>query len=87
MRSSNLRFGGMHAYHGSAQHRRTQEERRSAIAEAVGKARRTVELLQANGIEVPVVTGALPGIPAPCVFIESGSMKPAPCVSALSSGA
>jgi len=55
---SNLRFGGLHAYHGAAQHRRTPQERRSAIADAVGKAKTTVDLLRSNGIEVPVVTGA-----------------------------
>jgi 3-hydroxy-D-aspartate aldolase len=57
-RSSNLKFGGLHAYHGAAQHRRTPQERRSAIADAVGKAKTTVDLLRSNGIEVPVVTGA-----------------------------
>jgi 3-hydroxy-D-aspartate aldolase len=57
-RASSLRLGGLHAYQGAAQHRRTPQERRSAIAEAVGKVRATVELLKANGIEVPIVTGA-----------------------------
>jgi D-serine deaminase-like pyridoxal phosphate-dependent protein len=57
-RASSVRFGGLHAYHGAAQHRRALEERRSAIREAVGKVKATVELLKANGIEVPVVTGA-----------------------------
>ena len=57
-RASSLRFGGLHAYHGAAQHRRTPHERRSAIAEAVGKVRATIALLEANGIEVPIVTGA-----------------------------
>jgi len=56
--ASSLRFGGLQAYHGAAQHRRTPQERRTAIAEAVGKVRGTVELLEANGIEVPIVTGA-----------------------------
>ncbi len=58
VRANGLRFGGLHAYHGAAQHRRTPQERRSAIAEAVGKVKATVELLRANGIDVPVVTGA-----------------------------
>jgi D-serine deaminase-like pyridoxal phosphate-dependent protein len=57
-RASSLRFGGLHAYHGAAQHRRTPQERRAAIAEAVGKVRACVELLKANGIDVPIVTGA-----------------------------
>ena len=68
-RASSLRFGGLHAYHGAAQHRRTPQERRSAIAEAVGKVRATVELLEANGIEVPIVTGAGTGT----YLLEAGS--------------
>jgi D-serine deaminase-like pyridoxal phosphate-dependent protein len=68
-RASSLRFGGLHAYHGAAQHRRTPQERRSAIAEAVGKVRATVELLKANGIEVPIVTGAGTGT----YLLEAGS--------------
>ncbi len=56
--ASSLRFGGLHAYHGAAQHRRTPQERRNAIAEAVDKVRATIALLEANGIEVPIVTGA-----------------------------
>jgi 3-hydroxy-D-aspartate aldolase len=58
LRGANLRFGGLHAYHGAAQHRRTPQERHNAIADAVGKVSATIELLKANGIDVPVVTGA-----------------------------
>ncbi len=68
-RASSLRFGGLHAYHGAAQHRRTPQERRAAIAEAVGKVRATIELLKANGIEVPIVTGAGTGT----YLLEAGS--------------
>jgi 3-hydroxy-D-aspartate aldolase len=68
-RASSLRIGGLHAYHGAAQHRRTPQERRAAIAEAVGKVRATIELLTANGIEVPIVTGAGTGT----YLLEAGS--------------
>ncbi|WP_354444202.1 DSD1 family PLP-dependent enzyme [Ottowia thiooxydans] len=56
--AAQLRFAGLHAYHGGAQHLRTPDERRMAIshaAEAVGK---VCSLLSAAGIEVPLVTGA-----------------------------
>ena len=56
--SDGLRFGGLQAYHGGAQHLRTPEERRGAIDSAVAKVRATVALLAAEGLEVPVVTGA-----------------------------
>jgi 3-hydroxy-D-aspartate aldolase len=53
-----LTFGGLQAYHGSAQHLRGWEERREAIAGAADKAGRTRDLLARHGIECPVVTGA-----------------------------
>ena len=56
--SANLRFGGLQAYHGSAQHVRKVEERRAAIESAVGHVKRTRELLDAAGIACPKVTGA-----------------------------
>ncbi len=56
--SANLRFAGLQAYHGSAQHLRKVEERRAAIESAVGKVRRTRELLEAAGIACPKATGA-----------------------------
>src|SRR5262245_48638434 len=54
----NLRFAGMHAYHGSAQHLRSVEERRAAIGQAVEKARRTRDLIEDEGLDCEVVTGA-----------------------------
>jgi 3-hydroxy-D-aspartate aldolase len=54
----NLRFAGLQAYHGSAQHLRTMEERRAAIERAATAARETRQLLQASGIACPTVTGA-----------------------------
>jgi D-serine deaminase-like pyridoxal phosphate-dependent protein len=54
----NLRFAGLQAYHGSAQHLRGVDERRSAIASAVEQARTTKALLERHGIACPKVTGA-----------------------------
>ena len=56
--SEGVRFAGLQAYQGSAQHCRTWQERRAAIAQAVAKVRLTLELLQRVGMEVPLVTGA-----------------------------
>lgn len=53
-----LRFAGLQAYHGSAQHLRSVEERRAAIGSAVDKARATRELLERRGIRCEKVTGA-----------------------------
>ncbi len=53
-----LRFRGLHAYHGAAQHLRTPSERRAAIAAAVGWARDTRDAVVAAGIPSPTVTGA-----------------------------
>ncbi len=64
-----LSFAGLQAYHGSAQHLRGWDERRAAIAEAVGKAGRTRDLLERHGVACPVVTGAGTGT----FEFESGS--------------
>lgn len=53
-----LSFCGLHAYHGSAQHLRTEAERRAAIGQACERAADTRDRLQAAGIAVPLVTGA-----------------------------
>jgi D-serine deaminase-like pyridoxal phosphate-dependent protein len=53
-----LTFGGLQAYHGSAQHLRGWDERQKAIASAVEKAASTRDLLLANGIACDQVTGA-----------------------------
>jgi len=53
-----LAFAGLQAYHGSAQHLRTWEERQKAIAGAVEKAAMTRDLLAANGIPCDNITGA-----------------------------
>jgi D-serine deaminase-like pyridoxal phosphate-dependent protein len=53
-----LRFAGLQAYHGRAQHLRSVEERREAIAHAASEVRRTRTLIEAAGIPVALVTGA-----------------------------
>jgi D-serine deaminase-like pyridoxal phosphate-dependent protein len=56
--SPSLRFAGLHAYHGRAQHVRLLSERRTAIEQAAQAVRTTKQLLQKNGIATPIVTGA-----------------------------
>lgn len=56
--SDGLRFAGLHAYHGAAQHLRKPEERAAAIRHATAIARRAREQIEAVGMTVPVVTGA-----------------------------
>ena len=55
---AHLSFGGLQAYHGSAQHLRTWDERQKAIASATDKAGATRDLLAANGIQCATITGA-----------------------------
>ena len=57
-RTPALSFRGLHAYHGAAQHLRTPQQRRDAIAQAVALARDTRARIEAAGIACPVVTGA-----------------------------
>jgi D-serine deaminase-like pyridoxal phosphate-dependent protein len=53
-----LRFAGLHAYQGSAQHLRSVAERRAAIERAAAAARMTKELLGSAGIPCETITGA-----------------------------
>jgi D-serine deaminase-like pyridoxal phosphate-dependent protein len=53
-----LRFAGLQAYHGSAQHLRGWAERQEAIRGAADKAARTRDLLVAHGIACDNITGA-----------------------------
>jgi D-serine deaminase-like pyridoxal phosphate-dependent protein len=55
--SRHLRFGGIQAYQGSAQHIREPERRAAAIGFAADGARRTVEQLRQRGLACPVVGG------------------------------
>ena len=56
--SPHLRFGGLQAYQGRAQHMRKPEERQAAVGPAIDGARRTVDLLRQHGIDCPIVGGA-----------------------------
>jgi D-serine deaminase-like pyridoxal phosphate-dependent protein len=53
-----LRFRGLQAYQGAAQHLRDPQQRRDAIARAVDAARATRERIEAAGIRCELVTGA-----------------------------
>lgn len=53
-----LRFAGLQAYHGKAQHQRTPQERREAIAVVVQDVQFTRKLIEAEGVPVELVTGA-----------------------------
>jgi D-serine deaminase-like pyridoxal phosphate-dependent protein len=56
--SRGLRFRGLQAYHGRAQHIRELDRRREVMTEAIGKVARTLEALRAAGIACEVVSGA-----------------------------
>ena len=56
--AKHLRFAGLHAYQGAAQHARTPVERKAAIARAVRYVRDTIEALQAQGLKAEIITGA-----------------------------
>jgi D-serine deaminase-like pyridoxal phosphate-dependent protein len=53
-----LRFAGLHAYHGRAQHVRGMEERHGQIERAAQHVVHTKRLLEQAGIPCPIVTGA-----------------------------
>jgi D-serine deaminase-like pyridoxal phosphate-dependent protein len=56
--SPGLRLAGLQAYNGKAQHVRTAEGRRAAVAAVVASARATREALERVGLPCPLVTGA-----------------------------
>lgn len=57
-RHPRLRFAGLQAYHGRAQHFASAAERREAIARTVQLAAQTRDLIEAAGLPVPLVTGS-----------------------------
>lgn len=69
--SGSLRFAGLQAYHGRAQHVRSLAERRASIQSAAEKVRATKTLLETNGIACPIVTGA--GSGTFMLEVESGA--------------
>ena len=56
--SRHLAFGGLQAYHGSAQHLRTPEERRAAIANAANATTETLRFLNEAGFACRTIGGA-----------------------------
>jgi D-serine deaminase-like pyridoxal phosphate-dependent protein len=56
--SRHLRFGGLQAYHGAAQHKRTPEERRAGIADAINAVAALVDDLKKAGLDCAIVGGA-----------------------------
>ena len=64
-----LRFAGLQAYHGRAQHLRSMAERRSAIEGATQAVRSAQAALAAAGIACPLVSGAGSG----SFVLEAGS--------------
>lgn len=57
-RSPRLRFAGLQAYHGRAQHLGSSVGRREAIAQVVRAANHTRQLIEAEGLTVPLITGS-----------------------------
>jgi D-serine deaminase-like pyridoxal phosphate-dependent protein len=57
-RAPGLRFAGLQAYHGKAQHVRSVAERRAVLAASAASIRATREALERAGLPVPLVTGA-----------------------------
>lgn len=56
--AAGLRFEGLQAYQGSAQHKRTPAERMAAIDAAAAMAHTSKTAIEALGIDCPTVTGA-----------------------------
>lgn len=67
--SGGLKFGGLQAYHGRAQHLRGAQERRLAIGHAVGLIRAAQASITSSGMVCPIVTGGGTG----CVAIEAAT--------------
>lgn len=53
-----LRFAGLQAYHGGAQHLRTVEERKAAIEQVLTLVKRTHHEFDRANIAIPLITGA-----------------------------
>jgi len=69
--ASGLRFSGLQAYQGSAQHIHDFTERKAAIDAAVSVVARTVDMLQAEGLHCDIVAGA--GTGTGTYYFESAS--------------
>jgi D-threonine aldolase len=77
--SPGLRFAGLQAYQGSAQHLRAAAERRAAIARAADAVRLTRGALAAAGIDCPIVTGG--GSGSYLYEVDSGAWDEIQCGS------
>jgi 3-hydroxy-D-aspartate aldolase len=75
----NLRFAGLQAYHGRAQHFRSMEERHAAIELAAQHVLHTKKLLEKSGIACPIVTGA--GSGTFMLEVEAGAWDEIQCGS------
>jgi len=76
---SGLRFGGLQAYHGRAQHIRSMEERHAVIETAAQHVQHTKRLLKEAGIDCPIVTGA--GSGTFLLEVEAGAWDEIQCGS------
>lgn len=56
--SHGLRFAGLQAYHGGAQHLKSASEREAAVRHAIGLARAAQAAVTSSGLSCPLVTGA-----------------------------
>ena len=75
----NLRFAGLQAYHGRAQHIRSMEERHAVIETAAQHVQHTKRLLAEAGIPCPIVTGA--GSGTFMLEVEAGAWDEIQCGS------
>ena len=75
----NLKFAGLQAYHGRAQHIRSMEERHAVIELAAQHVAHTKKLLEKNGIACPIVTGA--GSGTFMLEVEAGAWDEIQCGS------
>jgi D-serine deaminase-like pyridoxal phosphate-dependent protein len=76
---SGLRFAGLQAYHGRAQHIRSMEERHAVIETAAQHVQHTKRLLKEAGIDCPIVTGA--GSGTFMLEVEAGAWDEIQCGS------
>jgi 3-hydroxy-D-aspartate aldolase len=74
-----LRFAGLQAYHGRAQHMRSMEERHAVIERAAQHVFHTKKLLEKNNIACPIVTGA--GSGTYMLEVEAGAWDEIQCGS------
>jgi D-serine deaminase-like pyridoxal phosphate-dependent protein len=79
LKQPHLRFAGLQAYHGRAQHIRSMEERHAAIEGSAQHVEHTKRLLKEAGISCPIVTGA--GSGTFMLEVEAGAWDEIQCGS------